>query len=149
MEFKEFVDAFEWTNSKFIDGAIRTERILGRIWASLGKLQTVTFVASKVRIDSSSNEPSKYLLTVGMSKQHPEDRTTNKDVALEVAMENALIKPIIRMEVNKDFDQIDFNRMIQTYYKSNIHDNLKFVKTKQEINELNEFQEYEFIPEFE
>lgn len=142
MLYKEIKDVFSWTNTKFVENAVKTERINGRLWAQFGKLQNVTFVGVVERYEESSVEPASYVLNVGIAFQHPKDYKYNKELGEGFAMERALTEPIMRMVVKKGYDNIDFLKMIKQYYFYNIHDNLKLIKTKQEIEYLDNDDTY-------
>ena len=69
-----------------------------------------------------------------MSKQHPDDRHIDKRIAMEVAVENALIDPfaVINLD-NSNFTNFDFKRFVNVYLSTM---NLKFVRTKEESEKI-------------
>ena len=79
---------------------------------------------------------SSYFVTVGMSKQHPEDLHNDKKVAMETARINALTNPVIVMyDVSSTFDNYNFKRMMEAYVDTM---QLDFVMTKDELRKKKE-----------
>ena len=72
----------------------------------------------------------KYVLCIGMSKQHPYDTKINKEIGYEIAHENSLTNPSIVIEINGKFTNRRFRDIIDNYLSTM---NLEFIKTKQEI----------------
>ena len=77
---------------------------------------------------------SEYVLHIGMSKQHPNDRHVNKKLAIEVAVENALINPfaVINLET-PNMNNFMFKNLVGAYYNTI---DVKFVRTREEVANL-------------
>ena len=105
-------------------------KINGRDYVKLGQYQAVTLVGVLFKVDSPSNEPNKYVLQVGLAKQHPSDIVIDKALAYEHAHENALMDPVCVMEVGPDWTQWNFTTFARSYVNSL---RLNFVKTAQEL----------------
>ena len=141
--FKERVNTFGYTTATQDREAYTDVSINGRRYTKYGTLQAVTFVGNLYKtnvrgegywpkeqgpIQTSKNE--KYLLVIGMSKQHPYDTKVNKETGYEVAAENAINNPIIMIEVQGKFNYYRFKDIVEMYLSTM---NLEFIKTKQEI----------------
>ena len=72
----------------------------------------------------------KYVLMIGMSKQHPCDTKVNKNLGFEIATVNAMDDPIIMVEVQGKFTYRRFKNIVENYL-SNVK--LEFIKTRQEL----------------
>ena len=68
-----------------------------------------------------------------MSKQHPNDRHIDKKMAIEVAVENALIDPFAVIELDAPINNYAFKRIVNAYLSTM---DLKFVRTKEEAEKL-------------
>ena len=141
--FKERVNTFGYTTATQDREAYTDVSINGRRYTKYGTLQAVTFVGNLYKtnvrgegywpkeqgpIQTSKNE--KYLLVIGMSKQHPYDTKVNKETGYEVAAENAINNPIIMIEVQGKFNYYRFKDIVEMYLSTM---NLEYIKTKQEI----------------
>lgn len=108
-------------------------KINGRDYIKLGTYQAVTLVGNLYEIYDADVKSYKTVLFVGATKQHPRDIMVNKELAYEEANLKSLLNPTIIMEVGPNFCQHDFRRIASTYVDTL---NLKFVKTRQEIDEI-------------
>lgn len=114
--------------------AIKDVCIDGRWWSKYGTEQAITFVGKLYKLKNFETNLNEYVLHIGMSKQHPDDRHINKGIAMEVAVENALIDPfaVIKLD-NSNFTNFDFKRLVNVYLSTM---NLKFVRTKEESEKI-------------
>jgi len=145
--FKELVNTFSYTTATQNREVYADVSINGRHYRKYGTVQAVAFVGNlyKVGIQSegylnlkegekTSLKPiknqEKYVLMIGMSKQHPYDTKVNKELGYEVAYENALNNPCITIEVQGKFNKRRFVNIIENYLDTI---KLEFIKTKGEI----------------
>ena len=140
--FKELVNTFAYTTATQNREAYTDVSINGRRYTKYGTLQAVTFVGNlyKIGVKGDGYYPremgpikdrnDKYVLVIGMSKQHPCDTKVNKEIGFEVAMNNALNDPIMMIEINGKFNKKRFCNIVETYLSTM---NLEFIKTKLEI----------------
>lgn len=117
----------------------------GRQYTKWGKLQIVTFVGMMYAAENKDTGITKYFITIGMSKQHPQDIVHDKKTAMEVARINAITNPVIVMyDVSPNFDNYSFKAMMKIYYNTM---DLDFVMTTEECKkkEKEEFaREWDF-----
>ena len=139
--FKERINTFVYTTATQNREVYTDVSINGRHYRKYGTLQAVAFVGNlyKVGIPGEGylkddgpvqNRNDKYVLVIGMSKQHPYDTKVNKETGFEIANENALTNPIIMIEVQGKFNYRRFKNIVENYL-SNMK--LEFIKTKGEI----------------
>lgn len=123
---KEFVKSFSWTSLTENREVLKPVVIDGRKYYKTGREQAVTFVGNLYKIDG---QMSKYVLYVGMAKQHPDEHNVLVPDGIDIAAENAYTNPILVMEVFKDFDYNAFSEMMTTYWE---YMPLDMLRTKEE-----------------
>jgi hypothetical protein len=139
--FKELVNTFAYTTATQNRDVYTDVSINGRRYTKYGTLQAVTFVGNLYKTGVKGdgylkedgapvNKNEKYVLSIGMSKQHPCDTKVNKELGYEMAMMNALNNPIILIEINDKFTYRRFRNIVEDYLNTI---KLEFIKTKQEI----------------
>ena len=139
--FKEKVNTFAYTTATQNRDVYTDVSINGRRYRKYGTLQAVAFVGNlyKVGVPGEGylkddvpvqNRNDKYVLVIGMSKQHPYDTKVNKDLGYEIATENMLTDPIMMIEVQGKFNYYRFKNIVENYLNTM---KLEFIKTKAEI----------------
>ena len=145
--FKELVNTFSYTTATQDREAYADVSINGRRYRKYGTLQAVTFVGNlyKVGIQSKGylnlkegenvslkplKNEEKYVLMLGMSKQHPYDTKVNKELGYELANDNAFNNPCMIIEVHGKFNKRRFVDLIENYLDTM---KFEFIKTKGEI----------------
>ena len=104
----------------------------GRQYTKWGKEQIVTFVGLMYEAQNNDTNRTTNFVTVGMSKQHPQDIKHDKKIALETARINALIDPcMVFYNVSSSFDNNSFKRMMEIYVETM---DLDFIMTHDELN---------------
>ena len=111
---KEFVKSFSWTSLTENRETEKEVTIAGRKYYKTGKEQAVTFVGNLYKI---SGAVAKYVLYVGMAKQHPDEHNVMIQDGIDAAAQNAYTNPMMIMEVFKDFDYNAFSEMMITYWE--------------------------------
>lgn len=130
---KKLVDSFDWTDANTDLTRTQDVTINGRKHVRMGRLCATTVVGNLYKLDAPSNQPIRYLLLVGVAKQHPCDSVISKEEGIEAATVNALTKPAARIylecpvETNSEFANIA--RFLTDLTGG------EFVKTRQEIKE--------------
>ncbi len=123
---KEFVKSFSWTSLTENREVLKPVVIDGRKYYKTGREKAVTFVGNLYKIDG---QMSKYVLYVGMAKQHPDEHNVLVQDGIDIAAENAYTNPMLVMEVFKDFDYNAFSEMMTTYWE---YMPLDMLRTKEE-----------------
>jgi hypothetical protein len=127
---KDLVRTFAYTTMNEYRGMERQVVVNGRTYVKLGQAQAVTLVGNLYKCWDPIVESYKYMLMVGVAKQHPCDLKITKQEGYAVANEHAYVSPAIVMEVDKDFNKEKFNLLAMCYIEM-MH--LNFVKTPKEI----------------
>lgn len=140
--FKELVNTFEYTTATQNRDVCTEVSINGRRYDKYGTEQAVAFVGNLYKVNISgngywpreqgpiSNRNDKYVLFVGMSKQHPCDTKINKQVGYEIATMNAMEKPIMIIEIQGKFTYRRFKNIVESYLENM---KLELIKTREEI----------------
>lgn len=141
--FKELVNTFGYTTATQNRDVYTDVSINGRRYRKYGTLQAVTFVGNLYKVGCSgegywpkedspiqTSKNEKYVLVVGMSKQHPYDTKVNKELGYEIAQTNSLDNPCMVIEVQGKFTKRRFVDLVE-YYLDTMK--LEFIKTRGEI----------------
>ena len=139
--FKERINTFSYTTATQDREAYADVSINGRQYRKFGTLQAVTFVGNLYKVGNLGNgylkddgpvqnRNEKYVLVIGMSKQHPYDTKVSKELGYEVAHQNMLDDPCIMIEVQGKFNKSRFVDIVEMYLDTM---KLEFIKTKGEI----------------
>ena len=105
-------------------------KVNGRDYTKYGTYQAVTLVGILYNVYDPSVKRFKKMLHVGVAKQNTRDLVVSKDIAYEVAHENALINPHCVMEVGDNWRKKNFTEFARNYVNAM---ELQFVKTAQEL----------------
>lgn len=122
---KTLVKSFQYSDINQNREVYTKVRIDGRLYYKFGTLQATTCVGNVFKVG-----PKKYVMYVGVARQNPGDSVINKKLALEVADTKSYTDPSIIMEVDSEFDKVDFKHIMSRYVDSLLCD---FVKTRQEL----------------
>lgn len=128
---KDVVDTFYWsTASKDRSGAIQYSEN-GRTYAKFGTYQAFTFAGIVYKVFDKNANSYKYVMVIGVSKQHPCDVKIDKRLAYEIAYENALDDPITTVvSPAGKFNKGDFMTFVEWYFTNS---RIELIKTKEEI----------------
>ena len=126
--FKELVNTFGYTTATQNRDVYTDVSINGRRYRKYGTLQAVTFVGNLYKVGCSgegywpkedgpiqTSKNEKYVLVVGMSKQHPYDTKVNKELGYEIAQSNSLDNPCMVIEVQGKFTKRRFVDLVEYY----------------------------------
>ncbi len=130
---KELVNTYSYTTATKDRDVCTYVSINGRMYAKFGTLQAVTFVGNLYKVNVVKNNAEdfdKYILMIGLSKQHPCDTKIDKELGYETAAMRAIDDPVIIMEVQGKFNKNRFNNIVEQYLDNM---DLQFIKTRAEI----------------
>lgn len=128
---KDLVRTFSYTNINDFRSMEKQVVVNGRTYIKLGQAQAVTMVGNLYRCYDPIVKSNKYVLMVGVAKQHPRDLKITKREGYAIANENAYASPSIVMEVDHEFNKEKFKYFSMLYIET-MH--LSMVKTKKEID---------------
>lgn len=128
---KDVVETFYWsTASKDRSGAIQYSEN-GRTYAKFGTYQAFTFAGIVYKVFDKKANSYKYVMVIGLSKQHPCDVKIDKRLAYEIAYMNALDDPITTVvSPAGKFNKGDFMTFVEWYFTNS---RIELIKTKEEI----------------
>lgn len=112
---KELVRSYKWSDYNEDRNFVTEEIINGRTYLKTGRYCSTAFVGEVWKVRTSSDEPFKYLMLVGMSRQHPNEAMGSRAAGIEIAAENAFINPIMKFEMIEYPDYDDFVKIIEGY----------------------------------
>lgn len=135
---KDLIDTFSYSTINSDRYGEMLVKMNGRDYIKLGTYQAVTLVGNLYEIYDSEVKRNKTVLFVGCAKQHPRDIMVNKELAYEEAQMKSMFEPCMVIEVGPNFCHHDFRHFASTFVDTL---KLKFVKTKQEIDEY-EFEKH-------
>lgn len=130
---KELVCSYDYSDFNESRNHTTQEIINGRVWLKTGKYTSTAFVGDVYKLDVSSDEPFKFILLIGLSRQHPNERQASRKEGVEVAAVNAKFTPFASMRFMNVPTYDDFRTICETYLKTIPY---QFVRTKEEENEL-------------
>ena len=134
---KDFIETFSYSTMNHNREGEMFVRIDGRDYIKFGTYQAVTLVGNLYEVYDADVKRNKTVLYVGVTRQHPCDTVSNKEVAYEEAMLKALMEPQMVIEVGPKFRKSDFLNFAKAYIRTM---KLKFLKTNQEIEWDNYFE---------
>lgn len=130
---KDLVKSFSFSTANNWGTYEKRMVVNGRTYYKMGQYQAVTMVGNLYKCFDPNVESFKYMLMVGVAKQHPRDLKITKQEGLEVANEKAYACPSIVMEVSSDFTKEQFQMFAECYIDFAMRKHLEFVKTPKEI----------------
>lgn len=126
---KELVRSYDYSDYNEDRIHATDERIDGRVYVKFGRHTSTAFVGEVFDIHAPSDEPLKYVLLIGMSRQHPDEHTGTKEIGVELAAQNALINPIARIDLPDVPSYEMFKTLCENYMKLMPK---QFIRTKEE-----------------
>ena len=130
---KELVCSYDWSDFNKERKHISKEIIDGRTWFKTGRYCSTAFVGDIYKLNSDSDESFKYIMLVGISRQHPNERKGSKNEGIEIAAQNAKTDPIIIMKfMNVPFYK-DFKNICESYLNTIPY---QYLRTKEESDKL-------------
>lgn len=130
---KDLVKTFSYSTANNYRNYEKQMVVNGRTYYKIGQLQAVTMVGNLYKCYDPNVESFKYMLMVGVAKQHPRDLKITKQEGLEIANEKAYSCPSIVMEVPSDFTKEQFQMFADCYVEFAMIKHLQLVKTNKEL----------------
>jgi len=122
---KNLLKTFSYTTATENREVMTTVNYLGRDYFKCGTVQAVTFIGNLYEDDNHNK-----VLTVGISRQHPNDIKCIKEEGYEAATLKAMFEPdIIFNTVPKKITKFNFRQMCKWYIDGM---DLEMIKTSQE-----------------
>ena len=104
---------------------------MGRTYNKIGQETASTVVGNIYKIFDPSLKLNKYLMIVGVARQHPNDNVAKRDIGVEIASENAMMSPKATIEFDRLISLDEFKEFAKMYISTF---NTEFVRTADERN---------------
>lgn len=127
---KELVGIYYYTNVDENREGVKSVSINGREYLKFGTVVATTAVALQYKVFNPSVEHSEYITLIGVARQNPGDVILNKELGYEMAMENAMINPVMNVKYSRKNDETSIVKLMETYVAGLPE---SFIKTRQEI----------------
>lgn len=127
---KELVGIYYYTNVDEDRDGVKSVSINGREYLKFGTVVATTAVSLQYKVFNPSVKHSEYITLIGVARQNPGDITLNKELGYEMAMENALINPVMTAKYTRKNDEKAINNLMKAYVAGLSE---SFIKTRQEI----------------
>lgn len=139
--FKTLVRSFDWTDFGMDRYMEKSVFIDGREYIKTGDYTSTTVVGNLFKVHNPDANFNKYILCIGVARQHPNDLHINRNEGVEIAHIKSLMEPSIQMEFDHEITWEEFKHLVSWYVWNQ---NKKFVKTKEEITPVPE-KEYVYL----
>ena len=127
---KELVGIYYYTNIDENRDGVKSVRINGREYLKFGTVVATTAVALQYKVFNPSVKHSEYITLIGVARQNPGDITLDKELGYEMAIENALINPVMNVKYSNEKDENTINNLMKAYVAGLPE---SFIKTRKEI----------------
>ena len=139
---KELIRSYEWSDFNEERRHHTNEIINGRTYIKTGRYCATSFVGEVFKIDSSSDEPFKYVMLIGMARQHPNEHNASRKAGIEIAAENAFTNPVMEFKMIALPHYEDFVKIVEAYFMTIPY---QYVRTRAERELLDEDKYISFI----
>lgn len=138
---KELVSVYSYDNIDEDRKCTKSVRINGRLYDKHGEDCATTAIALVYKVFDPSINHNKYAVVIGVARQNPYDNVINKEIGQEIAMENALMNPVLQTEFPEKVNENIIYCLMRSYV---IGLPVQQIKTHQEIlAEGKNIQDYE------
>jgi len=127
---KELVNIFYYSNVNCDRHATKSVRINGRLYDKHGVDCAITAAALLYKVYDPSINHYKYAILVGIARQNPYDTVIDEETGFEIAIENAMINPVMTIEYNNEVKEDVVYGLLDSYVNGL---SVQFIKTKTEI----------------
>lgn len=126
---KELVGSYDWSDFNEERSATCPEIIKGRTYIKTGKYCSTAFVGDVYDMHLPSDEQFKYIMFIGMSRQHPNEHTASRTEGIEVASINAKMEPVATIKFITYPTYQQFKNIVEGYLASIP---TQFIRTREE-----------------
>lgn len=130
---KEIINEYHYSNIDDGRNFAKPVRINGRLYDKYGTACATTVVAFECKVPVQSVKQFKYILLVGVARQNPGDLFISEEEGIQIAEENALTNPIMKIEYDESPNEQGIYFLLKSFVNTLP---LQFVYTKQELIEL-------------
>lgn len=125
---KKIVRSYDYSDFNQEREHITKEIINGRTYFKHGRYCSTAFVGDVYKVES-NGEPFKYIMLIGLSRQHPNERQASREKGIEVAAINAKMCPVAEIKLCAIPEFSHFKKIIDSYLDTLPYE---YVRTKEE-----------------
>lgn len=129
---KKFIGQYVYSNIDSDRQCVKSVRINGRLYDKHGIDCATTFAALVYKVPVYGVKQFKYVILIGIARQNPCDNVLDKKIGTEIAIENAMINPVMSVQYSDDVTEEIIYELVSSYSAGLP---IQFVKTRQEIVE--------------
>ena len=129
---KNLVRTFDWNDLNQNRSIFGEVCINGRKYLKTGVATATTVVGNLYLVYDRSVKHNKYVLLVGIARQHPNDLHIKRNEGIEIANLKSLDTPVMQIEFDHEVTWDEFEELAEWYVE---HQTPRFLKTSEEIKQ--------------
>ena len=129
---KTLVRSFDWNDMKEDRSICEQVCINGRDYIKMGVATSTTVVGNLYLVEDQSVKQNKYVLLVGIARQHPCELNAKRSEGIEIANLKALNSPVMQIEFDREFKWDEFEELANWYVAWQTP---KMLKTNEELKQ--------------
>ena len=129
---KTLVRSFDWNDMKEDRSMYEQVCINGRDYIKMGVATSTTVVGNLYLVEDQSVKQNKYVLLVGIARQHPCELNARRSEGIEIANLKALNSPVMQIEFDHEVTWDEFKELADWYVAWQTP---KMLKTNEELKQ--------------
>ena len=129
---KTLVRSFDWNDMKEDRSICEQVCINGRDYIKMGVATSTTVVGNLYLVEDRSVKQNKYVLLVGIARQHPKELNVKRSEGVEIANIKALNSPVMQIEFDHEITWDEFKELANWYV---YWQTPKMLKTNEELKQ--------------
>ena len=129
---KKLIRTFDWNDLGYDRSISEEVCINGRKYLKTGVSTSTTVVGNLYLVYDQSVKRDKYVLLVGIARQHPNDLQVTRNEGIEVANLKSLDTPVMQSEFDHEVTWEECVELAELYVE---HQTPRFLKTSEEIKQ--------------
>ena len=129
---KTLVRSFDWNDMKEDRSMYEQVCINGRDYIKMGVATSTTVVGNLYLVEDRSVKQNKYVLLVGIARQHPKELNVKRSEGVEIANLKALNSPVMQIEFDHEITWDEFKELADWYV---CWQTPKMLKTNEELKQ--------------
>ena len=129
---KNLVRTFDWNDLGKNRSISEEVCINGRKYLKTGVATATTVVGNLYLVYDRSVKHNKYVLLVGIARQHPNDLHIKRNEGIEIANLKSLDTPVMQIEFDHEVTWDEFKQLAEWYVE---YQTPRFLKTSEEIKQ--------------
>lgn len=129
---KNLVRTFNWDDLCQNRSISEEVFINGRKYLKTGVTTATTIVGNLYLVYDQSVKHNKYVLLVGIARQHPDDLQVKRSEGIEIANLKSLDTPVMQIEFDHEVTWDEFKELAEWYV---VYQQPRFIQTSEEIDQ--------------